>query len=180
MIEVALVIMALALLGGAFLFYKANSRLKALQATVAAQKEPNFSVNVDTQPISTEFRQYSNQVRQELSALPEDILRVLTGSANTHKGKLGELVGYISLKAEYDKIIPLGSIVDFMCIKFRTDTEEGSVDFIDIKTGDSARLNKDQRALKNLITEKKIRFRTIKIDTIDGIPDDGASTDTSA
>jgi predicted Holliday junction resolvase-like endonuclease len=183
MIELLISFIALASIGGGFLFYRfrvwLTNRLNSMQSILTLQQEPKVTVNVDTQPIFSEFKHYSAQVKQELNALPEDILRSLTGSANTHKGKLGELIGYISLKAEYDKIIPLGSIVDFMCISFPTDTNEGTVDFIDIKTGDSARLNKDQRALKNLITGKKIKFKTIKIDTIDGMPDDGSSTDTS-
>jgi predicted Holliday junction resolvase-like endonuclease len=136
-----------------------------------------LSVNIDTHPITAQLQQHTSEVKSELNTLPEEILRALTGSANTHKGKLGELIGYITLKAEYDKIIPLGTIIDFMCIKFSTPEQEGFVDFLDIKTGDSARLNKDQRALKNLIAAKKIRFKTIKIDSIDGLPDDGSSSD---
>lgn len=184
MLESILGLIALTLIGGAFLFYKRLdviwARLTDIQSVVTKRSD-NVSVSVDTQPITAQLQQHTSQIKSELEQLPDDILRTLTGSANTHKGKLGELIGYITLKAEYDKIIPLGTIVDFMAIRFGTESQQGTVDFLDIKTGDNARLNKDQRALKNLIAEKKIRFRTIKIDTIDGMPDDGAtSTDTSA
>jgi predicted Holliday junction resolvase-like endonuclease len=59
--------------------------------------------------------------------------------------------------------------VDFICIKFPKDGEEGYVDFIDIKTGDASRLNKDQSNLKELIDKHKIRFIKMKVSGADPI-----------
>jgi predicted Holliday junction resolvase-like endonuclease len=114
-----------------------------------------------------------------LKQLPEVTLHTIQGSANSHKGKFGELIGYINLKAQYDRIIPLGSIVDFMAITYPRDGKPGKIDFIDIKTGENARLTKDQRAMKQLLINKNINFVTMKIDSIEGM-DDGPDTDRSA
>src|SRR5690606_3452059 len=104
-------------------------------------------------------------LENQISELPNKVLQSITSSANTHKGALGELIGYIQLRASYDRIIPLGSIVDFMCIKFPEGENPGQVDFIDIKTGNGSRLSKDQRELQKLIKEKRINFVKLKVDT---------------
>lgn len=118
------------------------------------------TVNVDLSSINTKLDTHFKQ-------LPGQVTQSITGTASTQKGKLGELIGYISLKAEYDRIIPLGSIVDFMCIKFAEGDEEGRVDFIDIKTGKHSRLSVDQKKLKDLLTKDKINFRTIKVNDVE-------------
>lgn len=100
-----------------------------------------------------------------INDLPTKILQSITSSSNTHKGALGELIGYINLRASYDRIVPLGNIVDFMAIKFPKGDEPGHVDFIDIKTGDKSRLSKDQRELQKLIEEKRINFLKLKVET---------------
>ena len=97
-------------------------------------------------------------LERRIKDIPNKVLQSIQGSVNTNKGALGELIGYIQLRAQYDRLIPIGNIVDFICIKFDTDDEEGKIDFVDIKTGGSARLSKDQRALQKLIEEKKINL----------------------
>ena len=106
-------------------------------------------------------------LEDKINEMPTKVLQSIVGSTNTHKGALGELIGYIQLRASYDRIVPLGNIVDFMCIKFPTEEEEGHIDFIDIKTGKFSRLSKDQRALQKLIDEKKINFVKLKVDSGD-------------
>lgn len=132
------------------------------------KQQPPITVTTDT----NSFDQKITGIKRDLDKLPEEILHTLTGSANTHKGKLGELIGYIELKAEYDKIIPLGGIVDFVGIKFPSAGSPGQVDFIDIKTGLNARLSKEQRSFRDILKKKEIYFKTVKIDTIDGVQDD--------
>lgn len=129
---------------------------------IEAPPPPSIQVDVDTSAIT-------RALADQLAHLPEQITQSITGTANTHKGKLGELIGYLQIKAEYDRIIPLGTIVDFMAIKFPTDTNPGYIDLIDIKTGQSARLSQDQRKLKELIEAKQINFKTIKIDNVEGL-----------
>jgi len=117
---------------------------------------PPPQVNVNLDPLQKDIRN-----------LPNKLLQSIQGSINTKKGIFGELIGYTQLKAEYDRIIPLGSICDFMCISFPTKDSPGKVDFVDVKTGKFARLSADQKALQKLIKEKQINFLTISIDTVE-------------
>jgi len=100
-----------------------------------------------------------------ISEVPEKVLKSVTSSANVKKGALGELVGYVEMKASYDRIIPLGNIVDFVAIKFDTPKEKGHIDFVDVKTGKSARLSKDQKALQQLVLDKRINFVKVKVES---------------
>ena len=123
------------------------------------------SVQPAQQPIFFNTKPLENAIAD----LPTKVLNTITGSTNTYKGALGELIGYIQLRASYDRIIPLGNIVDFICIKLPSTLPDGTkdpghIDFIDIKTGDSSRLSKDQRGLQKIIEEKHINFIKMKID----------------
>lgn len=102
-------------------------------------------------------------LERRMKDIPNKVLQSIQGSINTHKGALGELIGYLELRGRYDRIIPIGNIVDFICIRFPTELEEGTVDFVDVKTGGASRLSKDQRSLQNLISEKKIGFVKLKV-----------------
>lgn len=106
-------------------------------------------------------------LQKQIDDLPNKVLTSITNSTNTYKGALGELIGYINLRASYDRIIPLGSIVDFVCIKFPDKEHPGCVDFVDVKTGHKARLSKDQRSLQQLIKDKKINFCQLKVEASD-------------
>lgn len=120
-------------------------------------------------PVQIDLSTVEKSLTGEMKKIPDFVLQSLTGTANAEKGKLGELIGYLTLKAEYDKIIPLGGIVDFMGIKFpsKDGTSKGHIDFIDIKTGKGARLTPDQRKLKKLLDANSVNFRTIKVDDIE-------------
>lgn len=152
--------------------------IAALVAALFFIKQKTVSVQPTT--VNTDIRPFIQQIeglKKQVNSIPDQTLQVITGSANTGKGKLGELIGFISLKSEYDRIIPMGSICDFIGIKLPDGDNPGSMDFIDIKTGSSARLSKDQRGLKNLIERKLINFKTVKIDTVEGFEDERSSTD---
>ena len=105
------------------------------------------------------------ELEKIVSQVPEKVLKSITSSSNVKKGALGELIGYVELKATYDRIIPLGNIVDFIGIKFDSESEQGYIDFIDVKTGKSARLSKDQKALQHLVSEKRINFVKVKVES---------------
>ena len=105
----------------------------------------------------------SEELLTAIQGIPRRTMNVVTGTGNQMRGQLGELIGYLDLKARYDRIIPLGTIVDFMCIKFPQGDDPGKVDFIDIKTGSSARLSGDQRQLQKLIENKDINFIKVHI-----------------
>ena len=157
--------MELYLVGGlilgavAYLGWRFNKELKKL----GSQKPPDIRLEHNNDVVLEKFDKFKQELKKEL---PEKVLQSVTGSSNTYKGKYGELIGYLSLKAEYDRVVPLGGIVDFIGIKFEDGETVGSVDFIDVKSGKSARLSPDQRKLKKLVDNNKFNFRTIKIDDI--------------
>lgn len=111
------------------------------------------------------------ELKKSISDVPSKVLASIQSSANNHKGSLGELIGYLELHAKYDRIVPLGNIIDFMCIKFPSKDTPGSVDFVDVKTGQSSRLSKDQRELQRLIKNKQIQFIKLRVQTNTLVPD---------
>jgi predicted Holliday junction resolvase-like endonuclease len=163
-----IVIIGIGLLLGLVIFTVLNIKyilsLKDSIKNVNQQIESNkvTHVNVDTTDLK-------HQLSSEIQSIPNKVLESITGSNNNSKGKLGEMIGYLTLKAEYDRIIPLGNIVDFICIKFATENTPGSVDFIDIKTGKNARLNSDQKKLREILNSKNINFKTISINEIESL-----------
>jgi len=162
-IVAALVLLVVLIYGIVSIKNLVGSQAQVLQSDILRKQEPaQVTVNMDP-------------LQQAIQALPNKVLHSIQSSTNTKKGALGELIGYIELEAQYDRIIPLGNIVDFMCIKFpeinkagmRPDgtIHEGRVDFVDIKTGKSSRLSKDQRMLQQLIKDKKINFVKVTVNT---------------
>ena len=147
---------AIATIGGAILGGAIGTvnKVRLRNAKKEIERETRAIINYNTE-----------QLHNIISEMPDKILKSITSSTNTKKGALGELIGYLELRASYDRIIPLGNIVDFIGIKFKTKDEEGCVDFIDIKTGKSARLSKDQKELQFLIENKSINFLKIKVES---------------
>jgi len=109
-------------------------------------------VNVNLKPL-----------QDAMEGLPNKVLQSITSSSSVHKGKLGELIGYLQLHASYDRVIPLADIMDFLVINFPTDKDPGRITFIDVKTGKSARLSRDQKIVKQLIEEKRVEFIKLSI-----------------
>lgn len=145
------------------IFYLFKSLPKA-EKDLSSSFEKNLKEEIEKQT-RTIIGYNTEQLHNIISEIPEKILKSITSSTNTKKGALGELIGYLELKASYDRIIPLGNIVDFVGIKFKTEDKEGCVDFIDIKTGKSARLSRDQKELQLLIENKNINFLKIKVES---------------
>lgn len=94
---------------------------------------------------------------QEVQALPARVLATIQGSINPQKGKVAELLTYAELRYDYDKIIPLGSPVDFVGIKHGE-----KIDFIEVKSG-GAVLSADEKEIRKLIAEGKVNFRLITV-----------------
>jgi len=126
----------------------------------------------DLKPLLDQLEINRAAAQKNADQLPGAVLQAMNGSLNGHKGKIGEMIGYITLKAQYDRVIPLGSIVDFVGIRFPNGNDPGCVHFIDIKTGDGARLSKDQKHLKTLLTKGNVSFQTVRIDTVEGFTDE--------
>ena len=120
-----------------------------------------FNGRKTSQPINIDL----DSIHRQLEGIPNKVLSSITSSSNFHKGALGELIGYLSLQGQYDRVIPLGNITDFILISFPTETNPGKIVFCDIKTG-KARLSRDQTLFKKLIEEKKIEFVKFTINEI--------------
>lgn len=94
---------------------------------------------------------------QEMQALPARVLATIQGSINPQKGKVAELLTYAELRYDYDKIIPLGSPVDFIGIKHGQ-----KIDFIEVKSG-GAVLSEDEKEVRKLIASGRVNFRLITV-----------------
>jgi predicted Holliday junction resolvase-like endonuclease len=106
-----------------------------------------------------------SRIEGRIGDLPRQIFESISGSVSEKKGKLGELVAYLKLSSEYDKLIPLGDIVDFIGITFPRDGYPGKLVFIDVKNGKASRLSQDQKTLKKIIESNNIQFMKYKIET---------------
>src|SRR5947209_3459107 len=84
-------------------------------------------------------------IYQEIQAVPARVLSTIQGSINPQKGKVAELLTYAELRYDYDKIVPLGSPIDFIGIKHGE-----KIDFIEVKSG-GAVLSDDEKEIKKLI-----------------------------
>jgi|688.fasta_scaffold657440_1 predicted Holliday junction resolvase-like endonuclease len=103
---------------------------------------------------------------KSIQELPVKTLNTIQGSANTTTGKLGELIKFIELQRAYDRIFPVGDIIDFIGIRFPNGDDKGAIDLIEIKTGDKAVLNTDQKKLRDMIASSKdtINFKVVKVE----------------
>ena len=91
----------------------------------------------------------------------EDALR---RSKNLTKGKIAVHLAPFSLNGRLNpsEIVYLGGPIDMISFTNIESGEDISIDFIEIKTGNSA-LNKKQRLIKKAISDCRIYYRTVNI-----------------
>jgi predicted Holliday junction resolvase-like endonuclease len=106
------------------------------------------------------------ELKKELAQLPNKLLQALKSSTSNIRGAMAEHISFLKLSSDYDRLIPIGNVVDFIGIKFdsKKETFDGHIDFIDIKTGKS-RLTQDQMKVKRLADGGRTRFVKVKINT---------------
>ena len=105
-----------------------------------------------------DFPQDMIDLYRKVDTLPMRIMQTIQGSINPQKGKMAELLTYAELRHDYDRIIPLGQPVDFIGFK-----NNESIDFIEIKSGESFVLTDEEKHIKKLIAAGRVNFRLIKI-----------------
>ena len=107
-----------------------------------------------------------SELKKLLAELPNKLLQAFKSSTSNIRGAMAEHISFLKLTSDYDRLIPIGNVVDFIGIKFDTKKEsfDGHIDFIDIKTGKS-RLTQDQMKVKRLADGGRTRFVKIKINT---------------
>jgi hypothetical protein len=153
----------------AFLFswglnYRATSKLKAAPLVAPI----NTDARVNLEPFMESQRAIYALIKESskaIEALPNKTLQSIQGSANNGSGKLGELIQLIKLKDTYDRLIPLGSVSDFMGIRFATDSEPGQIHFVEVKANRSS-LSVDQRKFKSMLDSNntEVVFKTVKVE----------------
>lgn len=105
-----------------------------------------------------DFPQDIIDLYRKVDTLPLRIMQTIQGSINPQKGKMAELLTYAELRYDYDRIIPLGQPIDFIGIK-----NNSTIDFIEIKSGESFVLTDEEKHIKKLIAAGRVNFRLIKI-----------------
>lgn len=108
-------------------------------------------------PVAEELPPNLLALYQEIQALPARVLATVQGSINPQKGKVAELLTYAELRYDYDKIIPLGSPIDFVGVKHGQ-----KIDFIEVKSG-GAVLSPEEKDIRRLIASGKVNFRLILV-----------------
>src|SRR5437762_3281406 len=81
---------------------------------------------------------------RQVEGLPVRVLQTIQGSINPQKGKMAELLTYAELRYDYDRIIPLGSPIDYIGIK-----NNSHIDFIEVKSGIAYVLTEEEKHIKN-------------------------------
>jgi len=154
-------------------FYYMIRRWQASALLLTKQEAPPDLSVIEGKLSSLEVRAASSSVNLEkqlrllsdsVGKVPNTVLRTIQGSVNSTSGKLGELVQFIELQRAYDRLIPVGNIVDFIAVRFPTEDSPGVVHFIDVKTGKRAVLSKDQKKLRAIVQEGLVEFHTVKME----------------
>jgi len=130
--------------------------------TVKSLTEEQLNVASDKMRQSaTEFMStmhlIDNDITSKMKKLPKDTLKSIQGGISPRKGKVGEIMAYMKLMAEYNRLIMISDVVDFIGIS------NDAIDFIEIKSSTS-RLSKDQKIVKKLILEGKVRWIESRVD----------------
>jgi predicted Holliday junction resolvase-like endonuclease len=112
-------------------------------------KEP---VNEVLERALRDLKEFDKNIAEMGNELPNKVLKSIQSGISVRKGKVGELTTLMRLLAAYKRIIPLGQPVDFIGIS------DEYVDFIEVKTGIAAGLTREEREIKGLIEEGKVRF----------------------
>lgn len=90
----------------------------------------------------------------------EAVMNAIRGATAISSGQIQELVGYLKLKSEYDRLIPMNGLSDFLGIKL--EGEDAKIEFIEIKSG-KGRLTEEQQKMRALINAKKVSFKVVVI-----------------
>lgn len=147
---------------------KADDRLTMASAISNGYTELQEEIRRErptTEALTSELRTLRGEVstlKKNVTDLPRKTLRTFEGSTNVVKGEISEWAAYQKLHTTYDRVIPVNSIFDFLCIKLPEDDNLGAVHFVEIKTGTS-KLSKDQRAMRSALESGDKSFKTIKV-----------------
>jgi len=109
--------------------------------------------------------QYQLQMEKSKATLRQYFMEdALRRSKNLTKGKVAVHLAPFSVNGRLNpsEIVYLGGPIDMISFTNIEKGEDLSIDFIEIKTGNSA-LNKKQRLIKKAINDCRIYYRTVNI-----------------
>ena len=139
-----------------------------VKKAAAEQKTDTRLKDLENNSAQKSYDLVLERIERAIGSVPESVLRSVKGSVSDMKGHMGELISYVQVRSQYDRLIVLGDICDFIGIKFPKDSNPGHIHFIDIKAGKFARLSKDQIKLKKIIEKGDFEFQkiSVSIDTL--------------
>lgn len=112
----------------------------------------------------------SYRVKKRIDRKKEDIRKeTLDRSRASLKGKVAEQVVPFLENFDYNPSDArfVGSPIDYIIFDGHSDGDEIQIVLSEVKTGESARLNKIQRKIKEAVEDKRIEWRTIDLRTED-------------
>lgn len=94
---------------------------------------------------------------------------VVKRSRATLKGKVGEQMAPLIPKFEHEPSDArfIGSPVDYVIFDGHSRNNPQAVTFVDVKTGEKARLSQIQKDFREVIEEGKVNWETLHIDNIE-------------
>ena len=102
--------------------------------------------------------------RREEMRIREDAIK---RSASTVLGKVGEHLAPLLISKDYGINLKdfrfIGSPIDFIAFKGLSDDRPEEIIFIEVKSGRSKALTPRERAVRDLVTEGKVRWQLIHI-----------------
>ena len=140
---------------------------KVVGTIVLPQPPPPPAPPPDLTPLLREIGAITNKhftLEEQVKQLPHKVLESLRGSMSNIRGDLGEYIQLLKLKADYDIILPIGDIVDYIGIRFEDPDNGviGAVDFIEVKTNGS-RLSHAQKKFRTLVAKNLVGFKQVTI-----------------
>jgi predicted Holliday junction resolvase-like endonuclease len=110
------------------------------------------------------FNEWKQQVEEEIR---EDAVK---RSLSTILGRVGEqlapLLVFLELGVEPKDLRFIGTPVDYIAFKGLSRDNVEEIIFVEVKTGEKARLEPRQREIKRVIEEKKVRFVVLSVSEV--------------
>ena len=150
----------------AYLYFRKKYYLKSFELARSFQNDIDFKKRVE------EFRkeiaiEYQDKFEKTKIGLREYYVEdALKRSKSVTKGKITEHLAPFLANDWFkpSEIVFLGSPIDMISFTNIETQEKLSLDFIEIKTGNST-LNKKQRLIRNAIAAGRIYYRVVNLDT---------------
>lgn len=94
---------------------------------------------------------------------------VIKRSRATLKGKVGEQMAplYSEFNHEPSEARFIGSPIDYVIFDGHSKEEPEAITFLDVKTGEGARLSPIQKGFKEVVESGKVRWETLRIEDIE-------------